>query len=78
MVPCSATDEVRLVHKESNEMAFITVERTADAWRWSGSQLGDGYQSAIDVKFWAQVPPSCSGGSSGEVRRLRGCEPRAR
>lgn len=37
-----ATDEVLLVHEEPDEMAFITVERTADAWRWSWSQLGDG------------------------------------
>jgi hypothetical protein len=35
-------DEVLLVHEEADEMAFITVQRTADAWRWSGSQLSDG------------------------------------
>jgi hypothetical protein len=36
------TDEVLLVHEQANEMAFMTVKRAADAWRWSSSQLGDG------------------------------------
>jgi hypothetical protein len=36
------TDEILLVHEEVDEMAFITVERTEDVWRWAGAQLGDG------------------------------------
>jgi hypothetical protein len=60
-------DEMLLVHEGTDGVAFMTVERTGDAWRWSGSQRGEGCPlhyvtpEGLNAVDWRLDPDSAPG-----------------
>jgi len=75
-------DDVLLVHAGTEGVAFMTVERAGDAWRWSGSQQGQGCPlhyvtpqglNAVDWRIDPDSPPEAGDTTLAVLVAERAC-----